>query len=121
MPGLVEDTRFVDDLLPNVIDLKAKARPDDIWAEFPVSDTGYQDGFRSVTYAELANAINGAATWLLSTLGAPKQKHEVIAYVGPNDLRAPAMILGAAKAGYVVCTYGARAYSLQVLTRLRCS
>jgi acyl-coenzyme A synthetase/AMP-(fatty) acid ligase len=103
MPGLVKDTRVLDDLLPNVIDSKAKTRPSDVWAEFPVSDTGYQDGFRSVTNAEFANAVNGAARWLLDTLGAPKQKHEVIAYAGPNDVRAPAMVLGAAKVGYVVC------------------
>lgn len=61
----------------------------------------YRDGYRKITYRELASAVNGAAKWLVDTLGAG-QDFETLAYIGPNDVRYPFLILGAVKAGYKV-------------------
>lgn len=58
----------------------------------------YEHGYRSIHYEDLANAINGAAWWLSWTLCPPKkQEHEVLVYMGPNDLRYKVLILAAVK------------------------
>lgn len=89
-------------LLNHVVDRRASDTPDAIYAEYPVSTTGYDQGFLKVTYADFANAINGAAWWLHNTIG-PGKDFETLAYIGPLDVRYNALLLGAVKAGYKVC------------------
>ena len=89
------------ELIPNLVDARAQHDPHMLYAEYPVSTTSYDAGYRRITYREFANAVNGIALWLHTNLG-PGKKHEPLAYIGPNDLRYPALILGAVKAGYVV-------------------
>ncbi|TGO22101.1 hypothetical protein BPAE_0182g00080 [Botrytis paeoniae] len=86
-------------LLNNIVDGLAKVRPGTIYAEVSQSATSYQCGYRKISYANFANAINGLAHWLHDTLG-PAEKFPTLAYVGPNDFRYNALILGAVKAGY---------------------
>jgi len=97
----MDDAGIKTDLVPNMVDHLAKFKPDRLYAEYPVSPLSYDEGYRKITYSDLANAVNGVAWWLSRTLGHGKE-HEVLAYVGPNDLRYPALILGAVKAGYTV-------------------
>ncbi|GKZ23398.1 putative NRPS-like protein biosynthetic cluster [Aspergillus brasiliensis] len=85
-------------LLPHIVDHYAKVKPDAIYAEYPVSLMSYDDGYRPITFKAFANAINGVAWWLTEKLG--PGDGETLAYVGPNDLRYPALVLGAVKAGY---------------------
>ena len=92
---------FTGDLIPHLVDKRARLTPDAIYAEYPVSTVSYDKGYRQITYGDFANAVNGAARWLIDTLG-PGQSFETLAYIGPNDLRYPALILGAVKAGYKV-------------------
>jgi thioester reductase-like protein len=80
------------------VDHYAKFKPDQLYAEYPRSPTSYDEGFRPITYRAFANAINGNAWWLTKTLG--RGNGEPLAYIGPNDLRYPALVLGAVKAGY---------------------
>ena len=88
-------------LLPNIVDGMATARPEALYAETPSSYTSYDQGYRKITYRELANAVNGIA-WLLTKELGRGQDFETLAYVGPNDLSYPVIILGAVKAGYKV-------------------
>lgn len=90
------------DLLPNIFDSLAKVKPEALYAEYPVSALSYEEGYRRITYGSFANAINGLAWHLHDELG-PGENFEVLAFIGPNDLRYPALILGAVKAGYTVC------------------
>ncbi|KAE8346860.1 hypothetical protein BDV24DRAFT_174499 [Aspergillus arachidicola] len=85
-------------LLPHIVDHYAKVKPEAIYAEYPVSLMTYEDGYRPITFRLFANAINGIAWWLTEKLG--PGNGEILAYVGPNDLRYPALVLGAVKAGY---------------------
>lgn len=87
-------------LLPNLFDHYGRTIPDEIYAEYPVSPMSYEHGYRPVTYRAFANAINGLAHWLTEKLG--PGDGEVLAYFGTNDLRYPALALGAVKAGYCV-------------------
>ena len=83
------------DILNNIVDRRAKCSPRAPYAEFPISATSYDQGYRKVTYADLANAINGAAWWLEKTLGRSET-------FGPNDLRYNVLILAAVKVGFKV-------------------
>ncbi|KAF3391263.1 Iterative polyketide synthase CazM [Penicillium rolfsii] len=87
-----------EELLPHIVDHYAKFKPDQLYAEYPRSLTSYDEGFRPITYRAFANAINRMAWWLITTLG--QGNGEPLAYIGPNDLRYPALVLGAVKAGY---------------------
>ncbi|KAK4237128.1 linear gramicidin synthase subunit D [Achaetomium macrosporum] len=89
-------------LLPNMVDRLARDLPHAVYGEWPVLPTSYEAGFRSVTYAELANVVNGLAWWLIDQLGHPSQTGEVLAFIGPNDVRLTALILAAVKTRYVV-------------------
>ncbi|TVY78113.1 Non-canonical non-ribosomal peptide synthetase FUB8 [Lachnellula suecica] len=86
-------------LLVNILDGMARTRPQALYAEFPVSATTYEDGFFKVNYAAFANAVNGMAWWLETTLGRG-ENFETLAYIGPNDIRYNALLLGAVKTGY---------------------
>lgn len=85
-------------LLNNIVDGMARTRPWAVYAEIPRSSTSYEAGYRRVTYAALANAVNGVAWSLEETLG-ESHNHQTLAYIGPNDLGYVMMILGAVKAG----------------------
>ncbi|KAK8122959.1 NRPS-like enzyme [Apiospora sp. TS-2023a] len=87
-------------LLPHMVDQIASADPDAVYGMWPVVPTSYEAGFRSVTYSQLANIINGLSWWLIENLGGPGRDNEFLAYVGPNDVRIPALGFATVKAGY---------------------
>ncbi|KAK8008295.1 hypothetical protein PG991_010846 [Apiospora marii] len=89
-------------LLPHMVDQIASADPDAVYGMWPVVPTSYEAGFRSVTYSQLANVVNGLAWWLIKSLGRPDRDNEFLAYVGPNDVRIPALGLATVKAGYAL-------------------
>lgn len=97
----VEASRYKGELVPSIVDHLADVTPNALYAEYPVSSLSYKEGYRKITYGDLANAVNGVAWWLHEALG-PGRDFETLAYIGPNDLRYPALVLGAVKAGYVV-------------------
>lgn len=90
-----------NELVPNIVDRLASLTPTAPYALYPRSPWSYDEGYRTVTYKDFANAINGLAWWLHETLGVGKN-FEVLAYIGPNDVRYTALVLGAVKAGYLV-------------------
>lgn len=88
-------------LINRIIDSRAEASPDMVYAELPLSPTTFKAGFRKVTYAALANAVNGIAWWLSENLGYGKECATLL-YLGPNDGRHNLLLLGAVKTGYKV-------------------
>lgn len=91
--------RWQDELLPNVVDRLARERPDAEYAEWVTATSVVR-----ITYRQLANIINGLSWWLVEQLGPGPHgpRRDVLAYVGPNDVRYGALALAAVKAGYVV-------------------
>lgn len=83
-----------------MVDRLARERPDAAYGLWPVAPASYEQGFRTITYAQLANIINGLAQLLVKHLGAGSG--QVLTYVGPNDVRLTSLVLAAIKAGYVV-------------------
>lgn len=47
-------------ILNNIVDYRAKQTPQALYAVFPISAISYNEGYRKVTYEDLANAVNGA-------------------------------------------------------------
>lgn len=93
------------DLMPHIVDRRARERPDQAYGLWPVAQASYETGFHTITYAQLANIINGLAWWIVKHVGPPETGHPVLTYVGPNDVRLTAMILASVKAGYVVSSW----------------
>ena len=60
---------------------------------------GPLQGFKDITYAQPANAINHASWWLDSALGKSHGSFEPFAYFGPKDLMYPILAVAAARVG----------------------
>lgn len=90
-----------NELLPIILENRAKTDPHGVWAKFPISPTTYTEGFRSATHLELLNAVNKVA-WLLEMSLGRSESFETIAYLGPNDIRSIIIVIGGIKTGYKV-------------------
>ena len=53
-------------LIPNLLDRRAETEPDRLYAEYPNSPWTYDEGFRGITYGELANAVMSTVLPLFS-------------------------------------------------------
>ncbi|KAI1085430.1 acetyl-CoA synthetase-like protein [Whalleya microplaca] len=93
--------RWQNDLLPHIVDRLALERSGKTYSLWPVSPTSYDAGFYGITYAQLANIVNGLSWWLVDQIG-PGKSGDVVTYVGPNDVRYSALMLATIKAGYVL-------------------
>lgn len=83
-----------------MVDRLARETPDAVYGLWPVAPTSYDAGFRAVTYAQLANVVDGLARSLVQNLG-PGEDGEALTYVGPNDVRLTALVVASIKAGYM--------------------
>ena len=90
--------------LPTLIDEIATNDPTAAWIEYPADPTSYDSGYKQITYAQFANAINGTAHWIESALG-HGVNGETLTYIGPNDPFYGILIVAAVKAGYKVNTH----------------
>lgn len=89
-----------NDLIPNVVDQLARERPDAMYGEW-VTDSSVV----AITYVQLSNIVNALSRWLLDQLGSPGhygKRPEMLAHIGPNDVRYSALVLAAARTGHVV-------------------
>ncbi|KAJ5389916.1 uncharacterized protein N7496_000984 [Penicillium cataractarum] len=82
-----------------MLDCRAEAGPNRVWAKYPVSATSYTEGFQAATYSEMRTAVNRAAHLLCDALG-ESETFETLAYLGPNDLRYHIFLVAAIKTGY---------------------
>jgi hypothetical protein len=89
-------------LLVHMVDGLARAQPNALYAEAPLSPTSFEPGFRKITYFLFANAINGLAWQLHDALGPAVEGFPTLTYLGPNDVRYNAVVLAAVKVGYKV-------------------
>jgi acyl-CoA synthetase (AMP-forming)/AMP-acid ligase II len=103
MPGVLNQSatpEYGRRLIPNVIDERAESEPTKAFASIPRSKD-LTDGFVDISYALLGNAINRASWWLSQSMGNANTS-EVFAYLGPNDLRYPILLVATMKCGYQV-------------------
>ncbi|KAI7236964.1 acetyl-CoA synthetase-like protein [Hortaea werneckii] len=85
-------------ILPTFVDSIAKQDPDTPWMNLPQSPD-LKQGWYTLSFKDLADAVNGVARWAENVLGAGEGK-TTIAYIGLNDARYAATFIGMMKAGY---------------------
>ena len=88
-------------LIAQTVDDLATSDPNRVWATIPLGQE-ISDGFRDITFRQLANAVDTVAWWLDSKIGR-SEKFEVLAYLGLSDVRYAILCFAAVKCGYVVC------------------
>jgi acyl-CoA synthetase (AMP-forming)/AMP-acid ligase II len=86
-------------LLPTLIDEIAKSTPNRVYASIPKDDTDLSQGFKNITYADFAQAIDFLSWWLDETLGKADGTFPTFAYFGPRDLGYCIVVVAAAKVG----------------------
>ncbi|KAL4988612.1 hypothetical protein BDW68DRAFT_158654 [Aspergillus falconensis] len=86
-------------LLPALVDEGARSAPDRLFGIIP-KGPAVSDGFRNVTFKELAHAVDAMAWWTDKHIGQPGDGRETIAYMGANDIRYYIFILSCAKTGH---------------------
>ena len=86
--------------MPTVVDEIAKDQPDLEYAYIPLT-SNVRDGFKPVTFAEIANATNSLVSWIETNIGR-SLNFETIAYISSSDLRYVVAFLAAVKCGYKV-------------------
>lgn len=88
--------------IPATIDEIAKTTPDQKWATYAESRECFERGqLRTVTFAELANAIDRLA-WYFDEALSSRQNKETVGYIGPNDIRYFILACAACKCGLKV-------------------
>jgi len=101
-------------LLPIELDKIAQRNPTKLFASIPIS-YNVIDGFRDVSFLEIANGVNDFAHFLERLYGR-SDKFETLTYLGPADLRYVIVVLGAIKCGYKVKL---KVFMTHILTHLR--
>jgi len=121
----LEETRpFGQRLLNNLLDERAKRTPNRVFAEIPAGQT-LEDGFRPLSYPEMANAVNVMAHWLKNELDKqPDVDRNPIPYIGPNDLRYILFFLAAQKIGrasLIPLRYNSPEAQVSLIAQSRCN
>ncbi|KAK4955159.1 putative secondary metabolism biosynthetic enzyme [Elasticomyces elasticus] len=93
MAELCPDRRVI---VPHIIDELASSDPDGVWITVP-RHQDLKQGWRDLTYGDLAKAINGMAEWLGRELVCVRG--DVVAYVGVNDMRYLVVLAALMKTG----------------------
>ncbi|PWY95993.1 acetyl-CoA synthetase-like protein [Aspergillus sclerotioniger CBS 115572] len=87
-------------LIPHVIDATARETPDVECLSVPRTNNP-RDGWKPVSWAQVAHAVDYVAHMLLNQAGHPAPgTFPTVAYIGLEDPRYPIFIVGAVKAGY---------------------
>ena len=97
MSGTSDRIDYGKRLVSVTVDERAKNEPRRPWGSMPCS-SNLADGFKTIDYGTLANAVNRAAQWLDTSLGKPKP-FETCAYIGSNDFRYFILMIAAVKTG----------------------
>lgn len=87
-------------LLCQILDETADRKPDQLFCIHPISPDISQ-GWRRVTMADLAGAVNYTAWWIERTIGQGNSS-EPLAYMGARDLRYATFAFACMKTGHSV-------------------
>lgn len=98
----LEDIPYGRRLLPSLVDQVATQDPDRECFQIPRSSEP-SDGWKRISWKDMANAVNRAAHRIVELCGQPEPgSFPTIAYIGPNDVRYTVIMVASVKAGYKV-------------------
>ena len=110
-------TNYGHRLIPQLIDERARLNPQgSVWS-VPKS-SNLADGFRDISYGQVARAINRVAWWIDEQIG-KSTTFEKLAFIGPSDLRYSILTIAAQKTGHTVCRTFRKTYTGNLLTLSR--
>ncbi|KAF0318408.1 Non-canonical non-ribosomal peptide synthetase [Colletotrichum sp. SAR11_59] len=93
-------TQYGKRLIPQVLDEIAKSDPHAEVLSVPRSSNP-KDGWRKITYKQLANAVNRIAHRIIDKRGKPEPgSFPTLTYIGPSDARYMIVMIACIKAGY---------------------
>lgn len=102
-PGL-RSGDYGERLVVSVVDELAERTPDRVWATISKSSYEIDEGFRDITFRDLATGVNHVA-WLNHQQFGKSDGFEVIAYLGVSDVRYALYMFGAIKTGHQVSQF----------------
>ncbi|KAI1279321.1 hypothetical protein F5Y07DRAFT_406163 [Xylaria sp. FL0933] len=91
-------SRWEDATIPQIVTQLAHEKPQAVYGIWPVDPTSYSAGVRTITYKQLHDIINNLVWFLTDQLG-DLRPGQIMAYIGPNDVRFSALILATVKTG----------------------
>lgn len=96
--------RASNELLPHILFKLADQHPQLTYSEYPRNPANIVEGYRKITYREVANAVHALAWWIEKNVGKPEKDDgsATMVYLGPNDLRYGMLVLGSVMVGYKV-------------------
>lgn len=97
--------KYGERLYPHIIDERARGGYPRPFAMFPKTPNP-SDGFETVNYRRLANAVSRVAWWLDERFPCVQEKENAFAYFGPNDLRYVIFFFATMKTGRKVSQRG---------------
>lgn len=99
----MEDIPAERQLIPGAVDYRSENDPNRPYAVLPNGDS-LRDGFFTLTYRDLAKAVDATAWWLDDVLGETPtaESFPTIPYVGMNDFRYVLLLMALLKTGRTV-------------------
>lgn len=92
-------------LIAHYIHQLAIDEPDRVCMSIPLTSEP-RDGFKDLTFFDLDKAIDVASFWIEEHFGTGKDfECNLIAYIGPHDLRYIILTIAAIKTGHKVCQH----------------
>ena len=88
-------------LLCHILDERTKSPQDQPFCVHPVT-SDLDDGWRNISFQDLAGAANHLSWWIEKNIGRSPSRSEPLAYMGINDVRYTVFILACMKTGYIV-------------------
>ncbi|OAA57976.1 Male sterility, NAD-binding protein [Niveomyces insectorum RCEF 264] len=87
-------------LVVHLVDELAQETPERIWATVTRSPSDIEEGFRDITFAQCASAVNATAWAIETQVGGASRSFDVLAYLGVSDVRYAIYLFAAIKTGH---------------------
>jgi acyl-CoA synthetase (AMP-forming)/AMP-acid ligase II len=89
-------------VVPHIVDEIARTAPDTKWVEVPRNNDNLQDGYKSLTFGQLSQAVSRMARWMEKTIGTSTSRETITYMDRQNDIRYIFAIIASQKTGYKV-------------------
>ncbi|KAG9575721.1 hypothetical protein KCV04_g24193, partial [Aureobasidium melanogenum] len=89
-------------VVPHIVDEIAKTAPDTKWVEVPRNNDNLQDGYKTLTFGQLSQAVSRMARWLEKTIGTSTSRETITFMDRQNDIRYIFAIIASMKTGYKI-------------------